>query len=243
MAIEWSTSAKENVAHGVKVLVWGDSGLGKTVLCATAPTPIIISAEQGLLSLNKQNLQKIWTPAQGMPINLDIPVIKVRTVLDVKEAYDWVATSPHAAGFQTVCIDSITEIAETVLANAKATVKDPRQAYGELLTQMETVIKMFRDLPGKNVYMSAKMEPQKDELTGMTRYGPAMPGSKLGPKLPYYFDEVFQLAINKTPDGKEFRYLRTRADLQNVAKDRSGTLDAMEMPHLTNVFNKILQGV
>jgi len=226
MALRFTTSDVAAQLHGVKVLVYGDAGVGKTVLCSTAPTPIILSAEAGLLSLRK----------------FQIPVIMINTVDDLRDAHAWCLQSKEAQQFQTICLDSISEIAETVLTNAKRQVKDPRQAYGDLITQMEQVIKLYRDLPGKHVYFSAKMEPQKDELTGVVKYLPSMPGSKLGPKLPYYFDEVFRLGINKTAQGQEYRYLQTQPDMQYSAKDRSGALAAVEQPHLTNIFNKIHQG-
>ena len=67
-----------------------------------------------------------------------------------------------------------------------------------------------------------------------------MPGARLGAELPYLFDEVFQIGIGKTPDGVEYRYLRTHPDIQSEAKDRSGCLDALEPPDLTHIFNKII---
>lgn len=241
MALEFTTTSRSAVMSGVKALIYGESGMGKTALCATAPRPLIVSAESGLLVLNKRNLEKLY--GVGNPaITYDIPVIQIRNVQDLTDVHIWLTTSPEAKNFDTVCIDSISEIGEVVLNNAKRVVKDPRQAYGELIEKMESVIRAFRDLPDKNVYMSAKLEPMKDELTGITRYGPSMPGAKLGQKLPYFFDEVFKLAVNKDAQGQSFRFLQTSSDLQNIAKDRSGALDVMEPPHLTHVFNKIQQG-
>lgn len=224
MALQFSTTDQASAAAGVKVLVYGDAGMGKTTLCATAPAPIIISAESGLLSLRKYR----------------IPVIEIKTIDQLTEAYDWSTRSAEARQFATICIDSISEIGEVVLANAKRQVKDPRQAYGELIEKMTMTIRAFRDLPGKHVYMAAKMEPMKDELTGVVRYGPAMPGSKLGPQLPYFFDEVFRLGVNKSPQGETYRFLQTQPDLQYTAKDRSGSLAAIESPDLNQVFTKIL---
>jgi len=224
--IKFTTTDKAALLQGVKCLVYGESGVGKTVLCSTAPKPIIVSAEAGLLSLRR----------------FSIPVIEVKSIEDLTEAYNWSATSREAANFWTICIDSISEIGEVVLANAKKQVKDPRQAYGELIEKMTMVIRSFRDLPGKNVYMSAKAEHVKDEMTGVVRWGPSMPGSKLGPQLPYFFDEVFRLGINKPPQGAAYRFLQTQLDLQYVAKDRSGSLAPVEPPDLTAVFSKI-QGV
>lgn len=224
MAIKLTTTSQAAVLHGVKILVYGKAGLGKTTLCATAPTPIILSAEAGLLSLRHHN----------------IPVIEIKTIEDLQEAYQWATESAESNQYATVCIDSLSEIAETVLLNAKRTAKDPRQAYGELLERMGVTVRSFRDLSGKHVYMSAKQEAVKDEMAGVTMYAPSMPGSKLGGQLPYLFDEVFRLGLGRTQDGTEYRYLQTRPDFQSDAKDRSGALDAMEQPNLTHIFNKIL---
>lgn len=224
MALKFSTTDKEAASNGVKVLVYSESGIGKTTLCATAPTPIILSAESGLLAL----------------ADFKIPVIKIQTLADLIEAYNWVAAGKQGADqFSTICLDSITEIGEVVLANAKINAKDPRQAYGDMIEKLTKIIKQFRDLPGKNVYMAAKMERAKDELLGGMLYSPSMPGQKLGPALPYLFDEVFNLRIMQTQNGVKYRALVTEPDSQYVAKDRSGKLDAVEPPDLAKVFNKI----
>lgn len=242
MPINWTTSSQSNVAQGIKVLAYGESGIGKTTLCATAPKPVILSAESGLLTLSKKNLERIYGVG-AQDITYDIPVMQITSIADLDDAYRWFAESAHAVNFDTVCLDSVSEIGEQILNNAKRTVKDPRQAYGELIEKMETRIRQFRDLPRFNVYMAAKSEKIKDEMTGNIMRGPSMPGSKLGQKLPYFFDEVFELCVNKDKDGKSYRFLRTQPDVQAIAKDRSGALAEQEWPHLTYVFNKIREGV
>lgn len=242
MALNFSTTSQTTLSQGIKMLVWGDSGMGKTSLCATAPKPIILSAERGLLSLGKKNLERLHG-VDNPAIAYEIPVIQINNIQDLIDAYNFMLSNPHAKAFRTVLLDSISEIGETVLNNAKRTVKDPRQAYGAMIEQMETVIRQFRDLEGINVVMLAKAEYAKDEVTGISKYGPSMPGSKLGQKLPYFFDEVLKLGVNKDAKGNPFRFLQSQPDLQNIAKDRSGALDQIEPPNLTHVFNKILQGV
>ena len=135
MAISVISSRQAAALHGIKCLVYGKAGHGKTYLARTAPKPIILSAESGMLSLR----------------DVDLPVITIRTVDDLTEAYNWAVSSPEAKAFETIYIDSISEIGEVVLANAKAQVKDPRQAYGELIEKMMMTLKSFRDLPGKHV--------------------------------------------------------------------------------------------
>lgn len=239
MALKFTSAEQASTDAGIKCLVYGGAGMGKTVLMATAPAPVLISNESGALSLRKANLERLY--GVGNPyINYNMPIIEVNTVEDLTAAYDWCAGSADAAQFQTICMDSISEIAEVILNNAKRQVKDPRQAYGELIEKMETLVRMFRDLNGKNVVFSAKMSPSKDEMTGIVKYGPAMPGAQLGNKLPYFFDEVFRIGVNKTPEGQPYRFLQTQPDMQFEAKDRSGALAPVETPILSAVFAKIL---
>lgn len=218
-----TTQAAANV-HGIKALIYGRSGVGKTSLVRTAPAPIILSAEAGILSLR----------------DVPIPMVQVRTVTDLIEFHTWAQNAAEARQFATIYIDSISEVGEVVLANAKQQVKDPRQAYGELVEKMLQTIKAYRDLPGKNVVMIAKQEPMKDEASGIVMYGPSMPGSKLGPQLAYLFDEVFRMGVGKTPQGQEYRFLQTSPDLQYDAKDRSGVLAPVEPPDLSHIFAKII---
>jgi hypothetical protein len=221
MAIKFSTTAECARTDGIKVLVYGKAGAGKTRLCATAPKPVIIAAEGGMLSLRDE----------------EIPVIRVETMEDLQEAYLWVRDNPKAKKFETICLDSISEIAEIVLSAAKATVKDARSAYGELTDQMTRTLKDFRDLRGKNVYFSAK-EAKRVEGETVT-FEPGMPGKQLGPAMVYYFDEVFNLNSDTNAEGEKYRYLRTDSNFQYEGKDRSGALAVREEANLTKIFDKI----
>lgn len=239
MTLQFSSTEQSSQAHGIKCMVYAEAGIGKTMLCATLPQPVILSAESGLLSLSRKNIERTYG-ANRPDIVYNIPVIHITQVADLYEAFAFLTQSAEARNFSSIALDSVTEIAEQILNNAKRTVKDPRQAYGQLLEQMESAIRAFRDIQGKNIYFSSKMEPMKDDLTGSIKWGPSMPGSKLGPKLPYFFDEVFRLGVNRDNKDHTFRYLQTQPDLQYNAKDRSGALAAMEEPHLGKIFAKIM---
>jgi hypothetical protein len=223
MSVQLHNTAHITNDNGIKCLVYGGAGAGKTVLCSTAPNPVILSAESGLLSL------------QGF----QLPYIEINGYDDLTEAYKWVMGSEEAKQFDTVCLDSLSEIGEVVLASLKPQFKDPRKAYGEMQDQMIGLIRNFRDMPKKNVYFAAKEEETKDGLTGTIKYRPSMPGNKLPPMIPYFFDETFNLCVYKDSEGVEHRALRTRKAEQYEAKDRSGKLDEWELPNLTHVFEKI----
>mgnify|MGYP002716646404 FL=1 len=221
MAISVKTTGSLAV-NGVKVLVYGQAGAGKTSLIKTLPSPIVLSAEGGLLSIK----------------DADLPYIEISDMDTLKEAYAWLTSSDEAKAYQSVALDSISEIAEVVLNAEKKATKDPRQAYGAMQEQMADIIRAFRDLPGRHVYMSAKLEKTQDEL-GRVLYSPSMPGNKTGQSLPYFFDEVLALRVEKDGEGVTQRALMCDSDGLWLAKDRSGKLDMWEAPDLGAIIAKI----
>ncbi len=209
-------------ANGVKLLVYGQAGAGKTSLIKTLPNPIVLSAEGGLLSIQ----------------DADLPYIEIDSMDTLRESWSWLNGSAEAQAYKSVALDSISEIAEVVLNAEKKATKDPRQAYGAMQEQMADIIRAFRDLPGWHVYMSAKLEKTQDEM-GRVLYAPSMPGNKTGQSLPYFFDEVLALRVEKDGDGNTQRALMCDSDGLWLAKDRSGKLAAWEAPDLGAVINKI----
>ena len=221
MAINLKTTGGLS-ANGVKLLVYGQAGAGKTTLITTLPKPIVLSAEGGLLSIQ----------------DADLPYIEIGSMDDLMEAYEWLTGSEEAKGYGSVALDSISEIAEVVLNSEKKIAKDPRQAYGAMQEKMADVIRAFRDLPDRHVYMSAKLEKTQDEM-GRVTYAPSMPGNKTGQALPYFFDEVLALRVEKDSDGASQRALMCDSDGLWLAKDRSGKLGAWEAPDLGEIIAKI----
>ena len=215
-------STKGIHTNGVKLLVYANAGAGKTSLIPTLPNPIVLSAEAGLLSI----------------ADADVPFVEVSSYESLMEAYAWLTQSAEAKGFDSVALDSISEIAEVVLNYEKKIAKDPRAAYGAMQEQMTDLIRAFRDLPEKHVYFTAKCEKSADE-TGRLLYAPSMPGNKTGQQLPYFFDEVLALRVEKDADGNPQRALMCDSDGIWQAKDRSGKLSTWESADLGAIIAKI----
>jgi hypothetical protein len=140
--------------------------------------------------------------------------------------------------YKSVALDRISEIAEVCLNHEKKVNKDPRAAYGAMQEQMADIIRAFRDIPGRHVLMTAKLEKTQDEM-GRVLYSPSMPGNKTGQALPYFFDEVLALRVEKDAEGNTQRALMCDSDGLWLAKDRSGKLSAWEAPDLGEIIAKI----
>lgn len=206
-------------------LVYAPAGWGKTTLIGTTPEPLIISAEGGLLALS----------------GTDIDVFEIKNREDCNEVYEWITRSEEAKKYKTICIDSLTEIAEVLLSDEKGRNKDARQAYGIMFDEMSILIRSFRDLK-RDVYFTAHQKRIVDDNSGAVTFTPSVPGNMLLQALPHFFDEVFVGRYGKLEDGTQYRYIQTNGDMQYTAKDRSGTLKPVVKPNLGEIIETIKAG-
>jgi|ERR1051326_920330 hypothetical protein len=212
--------------EGIKTLVYGRSGVGKTPLLATAPYPFIISGEKGLLSLKR--------------CNPPLPYGEFTNQAQLIDIFKWCASSHEARQFYTLGLDSVSEAAEVLLADLqKKYNNDGRKVYPALEAETMALLRAFRDLAWKSVVVIGKEEYDKDE-SGLMVYRPLLPGKKLPQAIPYLFDETFRMLVGKDQNGQDMRYLRTRLSGTEIARDRSGMLNEFEPANLTYVFSKIL---
>ena len=220
------TSTKTNLKY-INCLIYGRYGIGKTPLAATAPKPIIIDTEGGTLSIS----------------DLDLPMLEVRSIEELDEAYDFIK-GKKGNDFESVVIDSGSELAEIILSDFKKEHRDPRKAYGEMGEELVKVLRKFKDLK-KNLIVTAKAKIIT--LNGYERYRASFPGPALTEAVPYLFDEVFCLRFSNDDDneGKDednFKILQAKPDEDYDAKDRSRKLKFAEKPDLAYIFEKILSG-
>ena len=210
--------------QGAKILVYGMAGAGKTFLARTAPGKVlVISAEAGLLSIrDAQNVE----------------AIEVKSAAEVVEVYE--ALRSGKLQYDTVCLDSISEISELLLQAEKARHKDARKAYGEVQESVTNVMRAFRDLQMHVMFICKEDKVNND---GTFEQAPKMVGTKLGQSITYFFDEVLALRVIEDTDAEgnpiQARWLQTRIGQGYVAKDRSGKLEAIEEPNLTKLIEKL----
>lgn len=217
----------------IRMAIFGLSGSGKTLLAASAPAPLVLNAERGLLSLSPENIAKVYGADQTW-VTYNVPYIDISSIAKLKEVYAWLQT-PAALQYKTILLDSLSDTAETVLAEAlvNPTVKDPRQAYGILGSDVLGLVRAFRDLPTHhNIVFLCKAEKVTDDVTGTTQISMRFPGKMLQSSMPYLLDEVFSLEVMQ--NGA--RQIRTKANWQYQCKDRSGKLEELVYPSLTHIF-------
>lgn len=223
--------------YGVKATIFGGPGSGKTPLINTTPRPVLLVTEPGMLSMRTSS----------------IPAWEAYTPALVTEFFDWFMKSKESANFDTLAIDSISNIAEIVLIDELIKTKHGLKAYGNM---SERVMKICNDLyymQQKHIVMIAKqtqVENGKQTILqgGEIVYEPIMqkrpffPGKDLNVKIPHLFDNVMHLAEASIPgQPKPVRALRTKEIAEVFARDRLGNLNELEPPDLSALFTKAMQ--
>jgi AAA domain len=209
--------------YGVKMLAYGGPGTGKTPLVQTAPYPVVMATEPGLLSLR----------------NTNVPVWEAYTYPRMIEFYRWLLQSSEARQFQTVCIDSVSQMAEQRLNELWPQAKDKRQAYGEMSRNIMEILTGIYYARYMHVYLIAKQGEL--DINGVSRVRPFFPGQDLNVKVPHLYDLVLHVEYLPDPTGKTQRVFRTRDNYYTTARDRTGTLDEIEYAHLGNVIAKVMR--
>lgn len=235
MIIANTNSVKENK---IKAVITGVSGVGKTSLLATLKSkgykPLIISAEAGLLSIAGSGIDyvDITKDDEGKIIP------KEKRVVKLMEVYNYVLTKEAMDKYDTLCIDSLTEISQCLFDALRKEFPDRKEnlvLYGELAGKTRDAIKAFRDIPHYNVAFTCLTKVEKDD-NGRRFAGFDLIGS-ISDKLPQFFDAVLYLRANE----KGERELICNSTDSIIAKDRSGRLDKVEQADLGYVFHKIQQ--
>ncbi len=204
-------------------LVYGLAGSGKTPLAATADNVMIISTEPGLKSIQRNRL----------------PYIPAPNYADAIDALKWTTQSHEARQFSTIYFDSISALSENILAANRRTYKNDARKYSpETTAQVMEIVLGFQSIQNKNVVMTSKAIELVDQITGVRTAECFTAVPKLGPALPYNFDNVIFISRHVASDGSQYSALRCSTNDYCVARNRSGLLSLWEPANLKQLFNK-----
>jgi len=210
MAIEIRKATDLAKTSGVKVLLYGSSGLGKTSQFKHTGKTLLISLESGELVLSDAE---------------NVDVVRVASLAEIREAYEY--AKANISKYDTIGVDSLSELSECIVSELKKMpdYSDPRDTFklwGKYTEIMLQIAKSFRDLEGVNVVLVALEESVKNGFE--EKIMPSVAAKKAQSKLPALYDEV--LYLRATEDDKREFVCHPTADV--VAKDRSGKLEPIE---------------
>ncbi len=218
-----STFAKQ---FGIKIIVYGGPGTKKTPLTNTCPRPVLLACEPGLRSMSNSNVPT-WLGYDAKTID---------------EFFKWFFNSTETKNFDTICIDSISQMAELYLdAALKGTSNSGKKvhglaAYGEMSANTQEKLNGLYYTREKHTYLIAKETMTSDE-NGFRIKRPYFPGQELPVKIPHLYDEIIHIGIHNIPSIGQIHSLQCQPTIDITARDRTGLLDQYEEAH----FGKLIQ--
>jgi SepF-like predicted cell division protein (DUF552 family) len=224
------------------MMLYGRSGVGKTYLSGSSyDVPemrrvLYIDVEGGAMTLRKPFPQ--------------IEIVRVTTWSDVQHIYDELYAGGH--GFQTVILDSLTEIQKFNMGEIMRKLVDTNEErdmdvpslreWGKNLEQIRRFVRAFRDLP-INVVFTALEREDKDRMNRPIKL-PSLSG-KMAQEVAAFLDIVLYYNVKEVEGekGKEqLRVLQSMATESTIAKDRSGSLPpVMVGPTMEQLYDFIIR--
>ena len=186
-----------------KILVYGESGVGKTVFASSAPRPILWLESEG------------GTSSIGNPKDIDIA--KVKGLEDYREALKYLLANPKK--YKTIVIDSLSETQAAVLKDIMGAVltADPTRdefspqfsEWSRLTGVIREIARAFRDLE-MNLVITTLQRSDEDKMTGRTKVRPRL-SPTMAEELPSFMDAVMYMysatenagEVSNIPDAEE----------------------------------------
>lgn len=208
---------------GVKCIVYGAAGTGKTPILNTAPRPLLLACEPGLLSMRGSK----------------IPTWEAYTPQRIDEFFKWFFNSVETKAFDTLGIDSTSQMADIYLQAAMKTNKHGMAAYGEMAEKTMEHLRTLYYTRYKHTYLICKEELRDDN--GATLRRPYFPGKVLPIDVPHMYDVITQLCKTNVPGvAGETLAFRCIGNYGVIARNRTGNLNEFEPPHFAQLVDKAM---
>lgn len=236
----------------LNMMIYGDSGAGKTLLSGTAAfvaelSPVLfIDVEGGTHTISH------FEDTASIDIVPDPSEDRTFRWTDVQKIYDALYKGGHP--YKTVVIDSLTEMQKLAMSNILGSgSKMEIDAIGNLpefkewhtnTEQMRRMVRAFRDLPMNTIFTAladdiadprtAKSEnPRFQKVPSFTK--------RLRQEIPAFFDIVLYL-YSKAVGPNNVRWIQTDKDNNAVAKCRVyGVPRAIENPNMEMLYDMLIR--
>jgi hypothetical protein len=219
----------------------GESGAGKSWLADTIPAPRLVLDAEGGSQYTPSRPKALWNPLAYAPPGVqgcepgqeEVPAttrVVVRDWPTFQRVAQWLDSGNHH--FRSVAVDSLTEIQKRIQDKIVGAAQMQTQNWGELLREMEKLIRDMRDLtshptrPLQAVVVLALTSENKG------KFRPHLQG-QIVTTLPGFVDLVGYLYVEPGPDGQPVRRLLVQPMGAFVAKDRTDVLTETYGPVLT----------
>ena len=213
--------------EGKSLLIYGDSGVGKTHAIGTLPVgkTLLIDMDAGSETLSET----------------EHDVVRPATFAEFREVYEGLRDG--SLKYRFVAVDSLTELEKSLQIFRKHTKGKEfisMKEYGETSELMREYVRKFRDLrnQGISVIFTALEMPldiQVSESETQTKAVPML-SKKFALEACGLVDMVARLAINRNSGERELHFAGGR---EFVAKTRVHAVDPVESANLSDLYRKI----
>lgn len=246
--------------RGIKGVIFGKSGIGKTSLLWTLPADktLFFDLEAGDLAIEGWDGDSIrprtWQECRDFAVFIGGPNPALRDDQPYSPAHYAAVCEKFGDPavldkYDTVFIDSITVAGRLCFQwckgqpqafSEKTGKPDTRGAYGLHGQEMIGWLTHLQHTRGKNIWFVGILDEKLDDFNRKI-FQPQIDGSKTGLELPGIVDQVVTMAEIAAGDGQAFRAFvnHTLNPYGFPAKDRSGRLSLLEEPHLGKLMAKI----
>jgi hypothetical protein len=247
--------------NGVKILIVGVAGIGKTSLLRTLSPEtlagtLLVDIECGDLAVRDLPVASVrprrWEECRDLACVLGgfNPALPATAAYSEAHFNEVMKNSELArlASYTTLFVDSLTAAARLCFTWAEQQPeavtdrgrKDLRSIYGLHGRSMVGWLNQLQHARGRSVCFVAVLEKNVDDLNIAT-WQPQIEGGKTGRELPAIVDEIVTMASVDFGDRKPVRAFVCANPNQwgYPAKDRSGRLDQLEPPNLGALLEKL----
>lgn len=210
--------------YGCKAIIYGPPGSGKTPIINTAPRPVLLATESGLLSMKGSN----------------VPTYQAFKPNEIDDFFQWFFHSNESKNFDTLAIDSAPQMADIYLQAAlNGTSKSGKKvhglaAYGEMATAVMEHLRPLFYLQQKHAYVICK------ETWIENKYRPYFPGQQLNVDVPHLYDFILHLGIKNVPGRGQVKAFQCNETYDVLARNRTGNLNDYEAPDFGALVSKAM---
>ncbi len=205
------------IKFGCKAICYGPPGSAKTPTINSCPRPVLLATEPGLLSMRQSN----------------VPTWIGHTKARIDEFMKWFELSTEAKQFDTLAIDSTSQMCSIALDESKA--KHGLAQYGDMADYVMPYMKRLYFMQEKHCFLIAK-----EELTTDGKRRPLFPGKFLPAEIPHLYDCILRLAKVPVPNVGETLAFQCNGSIDVIARNRTGTLADFEPPDFTALIKKVM---